>query len=314
MYASPSADRERVGVYGKIPAQGDFVRINAADAAAQSLDQWVQESLDAMQRVGVELPPGPTFFMHHRLDPSMPVTVGAMCPSRDRVGRVYPMIVFVRVDPAWVGSRFPGVAVGYGHFLRGAARILGDLARADAQLLSAWAKQLRAPTAQELAAADQVCRQSLDGIPAASVHARLFGDPSLGLRYHAFRTAIEACDAARSMASRVPITLDCPLRADVDLFTWLELTRRRLYGSGLVPTVVWREEADPRAMISLGPAHPSMLKFLARPAEPANALWPLRTDRPDVVAQSAAALAPHHRQALDRFDLSLEVLLSVLSR
>ena len=59
MYASPSADRERVGVYGKIPAQGDFVRINAADAAAQSLDQWVQESLDAMQRVGVELPPGP---------------------------------------------------------------------------------------------------------------------------------------------------------------------------------------------------------------------------------------------------------------
>lgn len=314
MYAAPSAERDAIGVYGKIPAQGDFVRINAADAAAQSLDQWVQESLDAMHRAGVELPATPTYFVHHRLDPSVPVTVGAMCASRDRVGRVYPMIVFVRVDPAWIGSRFPGVSVGYGLFLRGAARILEDLGRADAQLLAAWARQLRPPSAQELAAADAVCRQSLDGIASGSVHARLFGDPALGRRYHAFKTAVDACDTARAMTSRVPITLDCPLRADVDLFTWLELTRRRLYGTGLVPTVVWREDADPRAMISLGPAHPAMLKYLARPSEPASALWPVLTDRPEVVAQSAQALAPHHRQALDRYDLSLEVLLGVLSR
>jgi type VI secretion system protein ImpM len=274
----------------------------------------VQENLDGMQRAGLELSEAPTYFVHHRLDPAVPVTVGALCRSRDRVGRVYPMIVFVRVDPAWIASRFPGVSVGYGLFLRGAARILGDLARADAQLLGAWTKQLRPPSAQELGAADGVCRQSLDGIAAGSVHTRLFGDPSRGLRYHAFKTVIDACDVTRAGAGRVPITLDIPLGADVDLFALLELCRRRLYGSGVVPTMVWREDADPRAMVALGPAHGAMLRYLARPSEQASALWPVVTDRYDVIAQSAQALHPHHRQALDRFDLSLEVLLGALSR
>ena len=104
MYAAAASDRDAIGVYGKIPAQGDFVRVNAADAAAQSLDLWVQENLESMQRTGLEFPQAPTFFMHHRMDPATPVTVGALCRSHDRVGRVYPMVVFARVEPAWIAS------------------------------------------------------------------------------------------------------------------------------------------------------------------------------------------------------------------
>lgn len=314
MYGAPAAERDAVGIYGKIPAQGDFVRINATDEAAQALDLWLQESLESLARAGLELPTGITCFVHHRLDPSMPVIVGAMCPSRDRVGRVYPLTVFVRVDPAWIASRFPGVAVAYGLFLRDATRILHDLGRADGQLLGAWARQLRGPNAHELAAADGVCRQSLDGIASGSVLSRLFGDPARGLRYHAFRTALEACDATRARASRTPISLACPIGADVDLFTWLELARRRLHGSGIVPTVVWREDAEAQAIVTLGPAAPTMLRHLAQPTETASALWPLRAERAESVVQSAAALAPHHRAALDRFDLPLEILLGTLSR
>ncbi len=49
---SAAADRDALGVYGKIPAQGDFVRINASDQAAQALDVWVQEALETLNRMG----------------------------------------------------------------------------------------------------------------------------------------------------------------------------------------------------------------------------------------------------------------------
>lgn len=313
MYAAAASDRDAIGVYGKIPAQGDFVRVNAADAAAQSLDLWVQENLESMQRTGLEFPQAPTFFVHHRMDPATPVTVGAICRSHDRVGRVYPMVVFARVEPAWIAPRFPGVGVAYGLFLRAAARLLGDLPRADAQLLAAWAKQLRAPNAQELSAADAVCRQTLDAAPAGAALTGLFGDPARPLRYHGLKTVIDACDAARARPSRVPISLEFALSADLDLFAVLELCRRRLFGSGIVPTMVWRED-EARAVVSLGAAHGSMMRFLLNPAETSSALWPLVTTRDDVLAQSAQALAPHHRQVLDRYDLPLETLLAVMSR
>lgn len=313
MYAAPPQERDAVGVYGKIPTQGDFVRVNAADAAAQSLDLWVQENLESLQRTGMEFPAEPTYFLHHRLDPTVPVTIGAMCRSQDRVGRAYPMVVFARIQPAWIAPRFPGVFVGYGHFLRAAARLLGDLPRADGQLVGAWARQLRVPGPHELGAADGVCRQSLDGTAAGTVLARLFGDPARGLRYHGLKTVVEACDAARAGPSRVPITLEFPLQADLDFFSVLELCRRRLFGSGIVPTMVWREDVAPRAVVSLGPAHASMMRFLITPDEGSNALWPLMTSRADVVARSAQSLAPHHRQVLDRFDLPLETLLAVMS-
>lgn len=314
MYAAPPTERDAVGIYGKIPTQGDFVRINAADAAAQSLDLWVQECLEGLQRAGMEVPAEPTYFLHHRLDPAVPVTVGAMCRSQDKVGRAYPMVVFARVQPAWLAPRFPGIFVGYGHFLRSAARLLGDLPRADGQLLSAWARQLRVPNPHELNAADNVCRQCLDATPSGAVLTSLFGDPARGQRYHALKTVIDACDSARAGAARVPITLEFAPQADLDFFAVLELCRRRLFGSGLVPSMVWREESAPRAVVALGPAHASMLKFLVNPTESSNALWPLGSDREEVISRSAQALAPHHRQVLDRFDLPLETLLAVMSR
>lgn len=314
MHAAQGNDRDAIGVYGKLPTQGDFVRLNAADAAAQSLDLWAQENLDALQRAGIELPTTPVYFLYHRLDPTQPVTVGAMCRSQDRVGRVYPMMVFARVEPAWIAPRFPGVFVGYGLFLRAAARILADLGRADAQLLGAWVKQLRSPAPQELQAADGVCRQCLDGFSAGAVLSRLFGDPSRGVRYHALKTVIDACDRTRAAPSRVPINLVTPLGSDLDFFVILELCRRRLFGSGVVPTLLWQEEPAPRALISLGHGHGAMLRMLLNPGESTASLWPLVTDRGDVIAQSAEALAPHHRQALDHYDLSIEALLGVMSR
>lgn len=306
--------RESVGVYGKIPTQGDFVRINASDHAAQALDQWVQESLDAVQRAGAEFPSEPVFFLHHGPHPQLPATVGALVASQDSVGRTYPLIVFTRIDPTWLPNRFPAVPTGFGMFLLDAARILRDRSRADAALLSTWLRTLRVPGAQEFAQLDVVCRHVLDRGSVGQFQYRLFGDPRVGMQYYAFKTALDACDNTRARGARAGITLDCPLTSDMDLFVWLELARRRLYGSGLQPSFVWREGPSPRLLLGVGSAPGAMFRFLARPDDSANTLWPLTTTRADVIEQARQTMAPHHRQALETPDYPLEGLLAVLAR
>jgi type VI secretion system protein ImpM len=309
-----ASERDTVGIYGKIPAQGDFVRVNASDGAAHALDQWVQESLEALQRGGVELPQEPVYFLYHGANAALPGVAGVLVPSRDSVGRQYPLIVFARVEPGFLATRFSGVPTGYDLFLHDAARMLESVERLDAPSIAARARALRVPSPHELAQVDVVCNHVLQTTAAGDVQWRLFGDPNGAKQYYAFKTAIEACDTTRTRPPRVPITLDCPVASDVDLFLWLEVARRRLYGSPVVPSFVWTEGASPRLLLTLGAATGTSLRFMAKPSDTANQLWPLVTTRADMIEQSRQTIAPHWKQALDTAQIPLEFLLSTLAR
>lgn len=305
------ANRDVVGVYGKIPAQGDFVRINASDPAAQSLDGWIQESLDAVARSGAELPPEPVYFIHQGAGHG--ALIGVMLRSADRVGRVYPLTVFARVDPSTLGGAFSGFPTAYSLFLQDASRLAHELDRADAAHLAARARSLRVPSHAEVTQAAMVCQHVLNVTPAGELTRRLFSDAIPGSHVYAFKTVVDACDTTRARPPRVPITLDCPIASDVDLFAWLELCRRRLAGVALLPTCVWRELGASRLLISLGAAQGAMLRYLAQPEAQATQLWPLVTSRADAVEAAHHNLAPHHRQALESPAASLEALLSTLA-
>lgn len=306
-----SANRDVVGVYGKIPAQGDFVRINASDPAAQSLDVWIQESLEALSRVGAEPPSEPVYFMHQGTGHG--VLIGVMLRSGDRVGRVYPLTVFARVDPSTLGGAFSGFPTAYSVFLQDAARLALDLDRVDASLLAVRARALRVPSPAEVAQAGMVCQHVLNVTPAGEIARRLFGETLPGSHVYAFKTVVDACDTTRARPPRVPITLDCPIASDVDLFTWLELCRRRLMGTGLLPTCVWREQGASRMLVSLGAAQGSMMRYLVQSDAQATQLWPLVTARPEAIEAALHNLAPHHRQALEAPAVPLETLLSTLA-
>ncbi|MBL8603497.1 MAG: type VI secretion system-associated protein TagF [Myxococcales bacterium] len=307
---------ESVGIYGKLPTQGDFVRVNASDPAAQSLDLWVQESLEQLQRAGAELPREATFFCYQGPHPALPVLLGAMAPSRDSVGRVYPVLIFTRIDPQLAAARLSALHVGYGRFLLDAARMLGDLDRADGALLAAWSRNMRLPSPELLAQADRVCMHVLGQSLSGDLQARVFGADAMARWHYAYalKTVVDGCDSARARPSRLSITLDCPVGSDLDGFAWLEMIRRRLYGSQVRPSFVWREGAAPRLLVALGAATPTMLKQLARPADQAQNLWPLRAGRAEALEQAWAAMAPHHRQVLETPALPLEHLFAQMAR
>ena len=306
-----AATRDVVGVYGKIPAQGDFVRIHAADPAAQALDVWIQESLEALARANAELPREPVYFMHQGAGQG--ALVGVLMRSADRVGRVYPLAVFARVDPSTLGGAYSGFPTAYSLFLQDAARLAADLDRVDAALLAARARSLRVPSPAEVSQAALVCQHVLNVSLTGDLLRRVFADAPPGSHYYAFKTALDACDTTRSRPPRVPITLDCPITSDVDLFAWLELCRRRLLGVPVLPTFVWREASAPRLLVSLGPAQGAMLKYLVRPEDQATQRWPLLTARPDAIEAAWHGVAAHHRQVLDAPAAPLEALLSTLA-
>ena len=53
----------QIGVLGKIPAHGDFVRLNAGEDAALAFFDWVQGCLERLQRDGLSLENrGASFF------------------------------------------------------------------------------------------------------------------------------------------------------------------------------------------------------------------------------------------------------------
>ncbi len=80
----------RVGCFGKIPTQGDFIRHHAEPFTFAGLDRWLQEGLATLGRTGVELHPARFLFLAGDA-----VLGGVLVPSRDRVGRRFPLAVFV---------------------------------------------------------------------------------------------------------------------------------------------------------------------------------------------------------------------------
>src|SRR5690606_614958 len=115
-----------LGLFGKIPAKGDFVRHNIVDDAARSFEQWVQESNDALRGAGSEMP---THAIRAVYTPpgSASTVIAALVPSRDQVGRKFPLVIFALIPSASVAQTLSMLPVAWSDWLE-AAIALGQRA------------------------------------------------------------------------------------------------------------------------------------------------------------------------------------------
>ena len=87
-----------VGLFGKLPAHGDFIRRGQAGAAIDALDDWLQSELARASNPGAAIHAlAPMRFATTALVPGQ-VAVGALVDSRDRVGRQY-LLIALRLAP-----------------------------------------------------------------------------------------------------------------------------------------------------------------------------------------------------------------------
>src|ERR1700722_5192117 len=105
--AKAPAAPPQIGCFGKLPATGDFVRLNAGGDEVGAFDRWLGASIDqarpSMGPLFDRFSPTPVGLFISRGKPQgdEPPTrglVGVWCASGDNAGRLYPMTVFGSYD------------------------------------------------------------------------------------------------------------------------------------------------------------------------------------------------------------------------
>ncbi len=286
-----------IGLFGKMPAHGDFVRSGIADALVQRFTRWLEEGSEACHRAGTRLPAAPVRFLYRSSgDPR--ALAGALRGSVDKVGREFPLAVFVPVDGSFVPGAFPAVPAAYGRLLDAASALLGESESAAAAALSERARALPLPGAAELRAAQDEAAAAAERVRTGAL-LRLLGDvPDAG------HYALLALDqGARAVREREPsaasAAVDGPADGPDAVWGWLELARLALRWRS-APAFFWRAGAAGRVLVALGPAPAWALPSLAEPRKDGTRVWPLVPPDAQAAAGARKSLGPARAAAVDR--------------
>jgi type VI secretion system protein ImpM len=292
--------QRRVGVYGKIPAQGDFLRLNASTPAVLALDDWHQQAIEALRRLDGAALAGPVRFFF-RAPGSRSAIIGVFAPSHDSVGRKFPLSIFAQLDATEIAG-FSTLPCAYAGFLTGAEALLEETSGLSGRDLLERARSLPLPSAADADAACGWLARVLEGRPGAPGNEITpFAEPAAQTVAYALRTFLTACEPARAREpAKAAVVLDCPAPSDDWLAVWLELARRRLGWRDAAPCFLWTSGITGRLLLSLGPASSTLLVALARPAAAGSKLWPLTTERPAALASAASALTTRQRLAIEQ--------------
>ena len=295
----PRIREPAAGLYGKILAERDFVRINAGDFQQAALDQWFQEGVECLHTDRTRLPSEPTHFL--LIAPSGDAFVGGFMPGEDAVGRSFPLVVSVRLEarsPVEALTLLPSI---FGPFYEAATTV---------------AEAARGLTAQDLAAQVDWLKETLkQSAPALPLNELLAGSSFFELRVaigslnegggYALHTLATACEQASTKppeAAKQTVVLECPTPTDGMRAFWLELIRRKLRPGTATPSVMWTPS---RLLVALGPAPAQMLAFLANPEHKSQRFWPLHTTSVAANEKAVQALSPAQSQLLGSGQASL---------
>ncbi len=294
-----------VGLYGKIIAERDYVRINAGDFQHAGMDRWFQEGVECLHAEHTRLPDEAVSFL--LVSPNGgDIFVGAFRPGEDAVGRTFPLVISVRLEARKLIDALPLLPTVFGPFFEGASAVAEaarGLTAADLASQVDWLKETLGHTTDAL---------PLDALLAGSSFFELrvaIGGLNDGAAY-AMQTFSTACEQAVSKPAETPkqtVTLDCPTPTDGMRAFWLELIRRRMGAAATTPSLMWTQN---RLLVALGPAPAQMLAFAANPEHKSSRYWPLRTSNAAANEKALAALSPAQTQLLSGGDVSLAAVLA----
>ena len=125
----PAATGSGVGLYGKHPGAGDFLRLNASSPEVGLMDEWLSSGLDRSRRVLADFDGayGGLFYAAFLLGFSGEARaggalIGVMAPSRDEIGRQFPLVIFTHLSRDLASRGFR--ASPYEAFIGEASRLL----------------------------------------------------------------------------------------------------------------------------------------------------------------------------------------------
>lgn len=292
----------RFGLFGKLPVAGDFLAEGASAPAAAMLQSWLVEEVERLAGKRATLPPDPIRFLAR--DPAgESVVLGVLGPSKDTVGRAFPIALMTHLDAASAWQNLAWIPAAYAPFLDQAAALVREAPALGIEQVRARLLGLPLPGASAIDEARVWTHEALQATPGETILEALFGPIASGVHFHGLNMFLTACARVRGQdpgAGR--IVLECPAVDDVQLAFWLRFAHAALHWHAAPPSLFWTDtsSSDHRLLVCLGSPAPGILHFLTNPSVTADRLWPMRTQssaaieagRNALPAQAQAALQP----------------------
>ncbi|HMA94809.1 MAG TPA: type VI secretion system-associated protein TagF [Polyangiaceae bacterium] len=266
--AAPATDLG-AGVFGKVISCGDFISAGEYSPAAAHLSRWLEQGVgwaatqakEAWESVAFTTPRS-FLFRPERSEYADRVIFGLLQPSRDSVGRYFPLAIYSELS---LGTDLDGYSVlplVIGDFLESAASILDQAARgADPRGLL---QQLPRGVAPRIAGAKSEFAGWAANTAVSTVFAAFFADESTARGYNVLCSlhGIVAPFAGHELPD-TPLSLRLPLGSAgiAGAVFWIELVRKILRWKRAVPVCFWHAYVDSgQLVIPLG--EPSMRSLL----------------------------------------------------
>lgn len=250
-----------ISCYGKLPATGDFIRLNAAGPESTTFDSWLGASIhNARESLGDHFrscyQPALGLFIYRGADvggeePDRGL-VGAWASSGDSAGRVYPMIVATTYDYEEMLAMGPALPIAVWPFLQAAyALVAGGRALPVDQFL-ARVQQLQPvvldPPEPKLAA----YQQWLQGQPIKALWETAFG--TVATRHatvYNVEATIEIFRGHERPQTSLAIRFPTGAADAYAVAVWMDMTRRLGGWERTVFNAFWTPQHD--LMLHLGP-------------------------------------------------------------
>ncbi len=303
----------QIGCFGKLPATGDFVRLNAGGDEVSAFDRWLGGSIDHARRtMGTHFeavyPHSVGLFIFRGEgkgeEPPTRGLVGAWCASGDNAGRLYPMAVFGSYDYNQLVATGPALPIALWPLLTAAYELATNGRMMPVDLFVERVSRVALPSLEDPETAQAGYRGWLTTQPMKALWETSFATDAT--RFWVLQNIVASVEPFRGqelpktgLCLRLPIGAGDAYAAAV----WMDMTLRLAKWHSTLLNAFWSPQKS--VLIHMGPPHVGTYRELIDPTPNADHVADL-CGAPWSDEQTARrALGPHLDALVARTDLSL---------
>jgi type VI secretion system protein ImpM len=307
------ASPPQIGCFGKLPATGDFIRMNASGEELAAFDRWLGGGIDFARRAmgpafeAAYQPSVGLFIFHGEGKDNEPPTramVGAWAASGDNAGRTYPMVVFASYDYGQLASTGAALPIALWPLLASAYELVTQGRGLPVDAFLDRAARITPPPLDDAAAAGASYRSWLTTQPMKALWETGFGTDAS--RFWVLQNVLASVEPFRGqehpktgLAIRLPLGAGDAYAAAV----WMDMTLRLAKWGHTLLNAFWVPQQT--MLLHLGPPHVASFRELIAPTGVADHVVEL-CRAPTVDEQTARrALGPQLDSLAARSDITI---------
>lgn len=285
-------------VFGKLPARDDFVRLGPSDDAVRFFDRWLGASVEwALARSGGAFRErfaagAAQAFVYRAPGPGGTVLVGALVPSRDRIGRPYPLLATSSMTLSSSSLAAPhALPLVFEDAWQVAGQLVTSLAYGTVELDAASLEADAPPPSMRHSLARDAYSDWTRELPLSELWQLLYSEAPPEQPARALQLLVEAVRYCRGVERpETPLSLRLPLgsAAGAAVCFWIDLLRRLLRWRETVPSFFWTHDGENGCLL---------LHLGSPPACTVSELWLPTHDR-DEVLDLAVTVSPQQLERL----------------